>query len=80
MSLWIECPQCGSRPVHEFAYGEVPVVPKTLTDPDQRDLYRGFMHSNVQGPVQERWFHAFGCRRWCTVTRDTATDSVLEVD
>jgi sarcosine oxidase delta subunit len=27
----------------------------------------------------ERWFHAFGCRRWLTVRRDTSTDTVVEI-
>ncbi len=77
MSLVIPCPNCGSRPVEEFVYGEVPLVPESITDPDARDLDRAFMHGNPEGPVVERWFHAAGCRRWTTVRRDTRTDQVL---
>ena len=77
MSLRIDCPNCGRRPVEEFFYGEMPRVPDALTDPDERDLDRAFMHENPEGPVEERWFHAFGCRRWLTVRRDTRTDRVL---
>jgi sarcosine oxidase, subunit delta len=64
--------------VEEFRYGEIPTVPETLTDPDARDLDRGFMRSNPEGETVERWFHEFGCRRWFTVRRDTRTDTVVE--
>ncbi len=77
MSLEIDCRQCGRRPVAEFMFGEIPRVPDELTDPDERDLDRAFMHENAEGPVTERWFHAFGCRRWTTVERDTRTDEVI---
>ena len=77
MSIKITCPTCGPRPVEEFIYGEIPVVPDSITDPDARDLDRAFMRSNVEGPQTERWFHAFGCRRWLTLRRDTRTDEIL---
>ena len=63
----LTCPHCGQRPVEEFIYGEIPVVPDSITDPDARDLDRAFMRSNVEGPQTERWFHVFGCRRWLTL-------------
>lgn len=78
MSIYINCPNCGPRPVEEFTYGEVPTIPGTIVDPEMRDIDRGFMHTNPEGPQTERWFHAFGCRRWCTVRRDTRTDEFLE--
>jgi len=77
MSLSIPCAHCGPRPVHEFVYGEIKRVPDALVDPDARDLDRAFAHDNVDGPVLERWFHAFGCRRWSTVARDTHGDDGL---
>lgn len=77
MSLRLDCPNCGERPLEEFLYGEILGVPDSLKDPDARDLDRAFMHDNVEGPVTERWFHAFGCRRWMTTRRDTRTDEVL---
>lgn len=77
MSLQIPCPHCGSRPVHEFVYSDIPVPPAGITDPDARDLDRAFMRDNIEGPATERWFHAYGCRRWLTVRRDTRTDTVL---
>ena len=52
-------------------------IPDSITDADARDFDRGFMHENAEGQVVERWFHAFGCRRWVTVRRDTRNDEVL---
>ena len=78
MSLQIPCPTCGRRPVHEFVYGEIPVVPDSIVEPDARDLDRAFMHNNPEGPTTERWFHSYGCRRWVTIRRDTRDDTLLE--
>ena len=50
-----------------------------ITDPDERDFDGVWVFENPDGPTTERWFHAAGCRRWLTVRRDTATDTVLEV-
>lgn len=77
MSLDIPCAHCGHRPISEFLFGEIPVVPDSITDADERDLDRAFMHENPEGRVIERWFHAYGCRRWTTIERDTRTDEVL---
>lgn len=63
MSLRVECPHCGIRAIDEFVYGEVP-------DADWDDVGRAFMKRNLPEPTVERWFHAFGCRRWMTLTRD----------
>ena len=60
MSLQIECPHCGRRPLEEFSYGEIPTVPDSVTGEDARDLDRAFMLDNPEGPSTERWFHAFG--------------------
>ncbi|MEZ4868885.1 MAG: sarcosine oxidase subunit delta [Caldilineaceae bacterium] len=77
MSIQLPCPHCGPRPLEEFIYGEVPVVPDTITDPDARDLDRAFMRTNSEGPTTERWFHTYGCRRWLTLQRDTRTNDIL---
>lgn len=76
MSLQIPCPNCGRRPVHEFVHGEVPRVPESITNQDERDLDRAFMRENIEGVVTERWFHTDGCRRWLTLRRNTTTDEV----
>ena len=69
-------PHCGVRAIEEFVYGELPEPPAALVDPDARDVDRAFMHANTEGLVTERWFHAFGCRRWVTIRRDTRTNEV----
>lgn len=77
MSLRIPCPHCGRRPIEEFVHGEVPAVPDSITDRDDRDLDRAFMRDNPEGVVTERWFHADGCRRWMTLRRNTRDDEVV---
>jgi len=77
--LWIDCPTCGRRPVDEYSFGgELRGVPDTITDPISRDVDYAWMYDNVDGLTSERWFHAAGCRRWLTLDRDTATDSVVQ--
>lgn len=73
----IPCPHCGERPITEFIYGEIPNVPETITDADVRDIDRAFMYNNPEGLQTERWFHAYGCRRWLTIQRDTRDDSIV---
>ncbi|MGD9705537.1 MAG: sarcosine oxidase subunit delta [Acidimicrobiia bacterium] len=76
--LWIPCPICGRRPVEEFSFGgELPTVPDRITDADDRDVDLVWMFDNVRGISTERWFHHAGCRRWLTLRRDTATDTIL---
>lgn len=71
MSVTIRCPHCGPRPSPEFVYGG---EWRDLDAGDEAaDFERVFLRDNVAGPQRERWFHAFGCRRWTTVTRDTVT-------
>lgn len=73
--LWLTCPNCGRRPVHEFAFGgEVAAVPEEITDPDARDVDLVWMLGNPDGLTTERWFHVAGCGRWATIQRDTSTD------
>ena len=67
----LACPNCGSRSVEEFRYGEIPQVPEHLTDQAERDLDRVYNRSNPSGPTVEAWFHELGCRRWFRVERDT---------
>jgi sarcosine oxidase delta subunit len=64
--------------LEEFLHGEIRRVPDRVTDPDARDVDRAFMHDNREGPVEERWFHAAGCRRWLTLRRDTGLDVVVD--
>ena len=47
--------------------------------PEARNVDYVWMVNNVRGVTTERWFHAAGCRRWLTLTRDTITDRVVAV-
>lgn len=80
MSIRIDCPNCGTRALTEWVHGEVFAVPEAITNPDERDIDRGFMHNNPEGSVREAWFHLYGCRRWIYLTRDTTTDQVLHLE
>ena len=80
MSISIPCPNCGKRPVEEFAYGEVIAVPDSVVGEDEIDLDRAFMRNNPEGEQREAWFHTYGCRRWVYVRRDTVTDNLVVLD
>jgi len=78
--LIIPCPWCGPRDQGEFAYGGEahiarPTDPGALTDEEWGDYL--FMRKNPRGRHLEQWGHAFGCRRWFNVERDTATHRVI---
>jgi heterotetrameric sarcosine oxidase delta subunit len=78
--LWLDCPNCGRRPLDEFTFGgERREVPDWITDPDERDFDEVWVFENPAGLTTERWFHSFGCRRWLTVRRDTSIDQVVEI-
>jgi heterotetrameric sarcosine oxidase delta subunit len=83
MALMVPCPNCGRRPFTEFwCSGELPThAPDAAADPDplEADFQRVWLRRNVAGPQTERWFHAAGCRRWFTVTRNTLTNEIHDV-
>ena len=75
--MLIECPWCGPRNEDEFHYGGAAHVPypsdPSALDDEQWARYL-FYRANPKGRFDERWSHSAGCRRWFTVTRDTATN------
>lgn len=77
--LRIQCPHCGTRDQDEFRYGgeaenQRPARPESLDDGEwARHL---FYRTNTRGVQVERWLHAFGCRQWFLLVRDTATHAV----
>ena len=75
MSIQIPCPICGSRPYAEFTFGGE-LRPLEADGPDG-DFARVYLRENVAGPQEERWFHALGCRRWQTLTRDTVSNRIV---
>jgi heterotetrameric sarcosine oxidase delta subunit len=80
--LLIKCPFCGLRDQTEFRCGgetsrERPARPELASDAEWADYL--FYRENPKGPLVERWVHAYGCRRWFQVVRDTLTHEILEV-
>ena len=75
----IDCPYCGSRDAHEFAYlGDAGV---TRPDPAAVDAAGAFhdyvyLRDNPAGAHSELWYHQSGCRRWVVVARNTVTHAV----
>lgn len=75
--LSIPCPWCGHRDETEFAYGgeaDLRRPPQSASDAEWTDYL--FMRANTKGAHRERWHHAFGCRRWFVVVRDTTTNRI----
>ena len=74
MGMKIPCPHCGLRPYTEFTFGgEL----RDLESPDrEEDFRRVYLRENAPGEQVERWFHAYGCRRWLTLRRDTVTNRI----
>ena len=79
--LRIPCPCCGLRDETEFRYGgeanvRRPAEPGAADDVAWADYL--FYRDNLRGPHRERWFHAFGCRQWFELRRDTLSHRWLD--
>ena len=72
----VPCPNCGLRPYTEFSFGGE-LVPLDEGDP-AADFARVYLRRNAPGRQEERWFHALGCRRWFTLSRDTLTNRIAD--
>jgi sarcosine oxidase, subunit delta len=77
--LLLECPNCGSRPVAEFRYGDVlNPRPRSSERGAPRDWARYlYVRPNVMGVQTEWWNHRFGCGLWFLADRHTGTNQVL---
>ncbi|MCD0419044.1 sarcosine oxidase subunit delta [Rubrivivax sp. JA1024] len=75
----IDCPYCGERDLGEFVYfgDPVPRPDPSAADAAQRFHDSVYLRDNPAGPHQELWYHAYGCRGWLRVTRDTRTHAML---
>ena len=78
--LRINCPWCGLRDQVEFRCGgqsrrERPDDPQAVGDQEWAEYL--FYRENPKGLHSERWVHAWGCRQWFTLVRDTATHEIL---
>jgi sarcosine oxidase subunit delta len=77
--MQIQCPYCGERDAHEFAYlGDATV---TRPDPDAARAFYNYVYlrDNPSGPHRELWYHSAGCHSWLVVTRDTRTHAIESV-
>ena len=74
--LRIQCPYCGTRDQDEFRCGGEAAIVRP-TDPESSDdgdwARYLFYRTNAKGVQTERWLHAYGCRQWFLLVRDTAT-------
>ena len=80
--LIIKCPYCGEREQEEFTCGGEahimrPKKPTELSDEQWADYL--FIRQNNKGVQFERWNHAFGCKQWFNVARNTATDEIIKI-
>lgn len=76
--LTINCPHCGPRDETEFLNGGEGHVSRPLPTSEAVEWSNYlFFDDNPRGPLRERWLHAFGCRRWFHVMRDTATHQII---
>ena len=80
--LLIACPWCGPRDETEFVNGgdahlDRPTPAESVSDADWAAYL--FFHDNPRGWLAERWVHAFGCRQWFNVERDTVTHQIRRV-
>lgn len=80
--LRIQCPWCGTRDQTEFRYGGQAHIARPA-DPAQADDRQWadylFYRDNAQGLHYERWVHAWGCRQWFNLARDTVTHEILRI-
>ncbi len=77
----IECPVCGARDSREFTYlGAARLAERPAPDAGA-DAFHEYLHirDNPAGPNAELWQHAFGCRAWLRVVRDTTSHAILSV-
>lgn len=80
--LLIECPWCGAREQTEFSYhGEAhiarPADPDALSDEEWAAYL--FARKNPKGVHYELWMHAFGCRRFFQMARNTVSGEMYGV-
>jgi sarcosine oxidase subunit delta len=74
--MLIICPHCGPRDLAEFAF-ERPIESIVALDAPVDAAVRAlFSRENPRGRSRELWRHAYGCRAWLRLERDTATHEI----
>jgi heterotetrameric sarcosine oxidase delta subunit len=80
--LQINCPFCGPRDEAEFRCGGQSHIQRPGPHGDVSDERWAeylFMRDNPRGWHFERWLHAYGCRQWFNLARNTATHEIRAV-
>ena len=78
--LLIACPWCGPRDEIEFRCGGQTHITRPGPHCSDEDWGRYlFERLNTRGAHLERWVHAYGCRQWFNVARDTVSHRILAV-
>ena len=82
--MMIDCPFCGRRSVQEFRFRGEASVQRPSSDAfgdhsEQDFVDYVYFRDNLAGAQEEHCFHAYGCRRWLTITRDTRTHDILRI-
>lgn len=79
----IQCPFCGERDLSEFTYlGDAHCrrpAPESA-EAQARFFEAVYLRDNPAGRHDDLWYHAFGCRSWLQVTRDTCTHEIFRVE
>jgi methylglutamate dehydrogenase subunit B len=78
----IRCQFCGEREVTEFTCFGAALAgrPDPAGSASETECFdRVYLRDNPCGPNVELWYHAFGCRGWLRVTRDTRTHEILAI-
>jgi len=80
--LLISCPWCGPRDEIEFRCGGESHIARPEPSAEAKDEAWAdylFTRTNPKGVGFERWVHAFGCRQWFNLARDTVTHEIKAV-
>ncbi|MEI9914571.1 MAG: sarcosine oxidase subunit delta [Methylovirgula sp.] len=66
------------RPFEFVTIGESTGPRPTPQRPTRREKFfdYAYLRTNPAGPSEEYWYHAFGCRSWLKVVRDTRTHAI----
>jgi sarcosine oxidase subunit delta len=76
--LLIDCPHCGPRSLAEFTF-ERPVASIVTLEASPEEAMRNlYTRDNPRGPSLELWRHAYGCRAWLQLDRDTASHAIAQ--
>ncbi len=76
--LLIHCPYCGPRSGAEFTFERPMESIVALDAAPEAAIQRLFTRTNPRGRSSELWRHAYGCRAWLRLERDTASHEIVE--